>query len=183
MKDLKEYIHELSINEDHSTTLSIKLDNMGELYNLLNALYTEYLNLKSQRKKQYMKECEKLYAKILAACEPAGIEVDDEYNKPLSKVIFESINESKTTGDGSIQMIQTIIDQLREHPDMKGKDKEVWKSAGQFLWDYLKELDEKSLQNIMDTFGLVKMSDWEGCKPEDVQLGMHIYLTNSKEAN
>ena len=183
MKDLKEFISELSINEDHSTTLSIKLDNMGELYNLLNALYTEYLNLKSQRKKQYMKECEKLYAKILAACEPAGIEVDDEYNKPLSKVIFESINESKTTGDGSIQMIQTIIDQLRKHPDMKGKDKEVWKSAGQFLWDYLKELDEKSLQNIMDTFGLVKMSDWEGCKPEDVQLGMHIYLTNSKDAN
>ena len=183
MKNLKEYIHELSIDEAQGTTLSIKLDNMSELYNLLNALYTEYLNLKSQRKKPYMKECEKLYAKILAACEPAGVEVDDEYNKPLSKVILESINENKTTGDGSIQMIQTIIDQLREHPDMKGKDKEVWKSAGQFLWDYLKELDEKSLQNIMDTFGFVKMSEWEGCKPEDVQLGMHIYLTNSKEAN
>ena len=103
--------------------------------------------------------------------------------KNLSQFISEQIQSKKTTGDGSIQMIQTIIDQLREHPDMKGKDKEVWKSAGQFLWDYLKELDEKSLQNIMDTFGFVKMSDWEGCKPEDVQLGMHIYLTNSKEAN
>ena len=103
--------------------------------------------------------------------------------KDLKEFISESIQSKKTTGDGSIQMIQTIIDQLREHPDMKGKDKEVWKSAGQFLWDYLKELDEKSLQNIMDTFGFVKMSDWEGCKPEDVQLGMHVYLTNAKDAN
>ena len=103
--------------------------------------------------------------------------------KDLKEFIEESIQSKKTTGDGSIQMIQTIIDQLREHPDMKGKDKEVWKSAGQFLWDYRKELDEKSLQNIMDTIGFVKMSDWEGCKPEDVQLGMHMYLAQDGRGN
>ena len=103
--------------------------------------------------------------------------------KDLATYIEEAVGSKKTTGNGSIDMIQTIIDQLREHPDMKGKDKELWKSAGQFLWDYLKELDEKSLQNIMDTFGFVKMSDWEGCKPEDVQLGMHIYLAQNERGN
>ena len=98
------------------------------------------------------------------------------FGKILESKADKLANIKKTNADGSIEMIQTIVDQLRSHPDMKGRDKELWASTGQFLWDYLKELDEPALQKIMDTFGLVKMSDWEGCKPHDVQLGLWAYL-------
>ena len=84
------------------------------------------------------------------------------------KSINEYINEEKkTTGAGCIEMIQTIINQLSsEHPDCKwdsdeekytGKDKEVWFAAGQFLFDYMKELNQNDLVKIVKHFG------WEEC--------------------
>ncbi len=86
----------------------------------------------------------------------------------LIKNIVKFINEEKkTTGAGCIVMIQTIIDELlKEHPDCEwdpdeekytGKDKEIWFSAGQFLFDYLKELNQSDLKKIVTHFG------WEGC--------------------
>lgn len=102
--------------------------------------------------------------------------------KDLSLFIYESISK-KTTGDGSIDMVQHMIDQLQEHPDMKGKDKELWTSAGQFLYDYMSELTEKERKAIMDHFGFVKMSDWPDVCPADVSIGMSIYLQNSIKEN
>lgn len=84
------------------------------------------------------------------------------------KSISNYINEGKqTSGAGCVEMINTIIDQLKnEHPNCKwdsdeekytGKDKEIWLSAGQFLFDYLKELNQSDLKKIVTHFG------WEGC--------------------
>lgn len=112
--------------------------------------------------------------------EKNNFDLYDAFSKITESKVNEGRWEKPTTGDGSIEMVSSIIDELRKHPDMKGRDKELWASTGQFLWDYLKQLDEKTLQNIMDTFGLVKMSDWKGCKPHDVQLGLWAYLSQKE---
>lgn len=80
--------------------------------------------------------------------------------KTLKKYLFEVKN---TTGAGCIEMIQTILDQLiNEHPDChydieskewKGKDADLWKGAGQFLFDYVKELNKSDLKLIIKHFG------------------------------
>ena len=80
------------------------------------------------------------------------------------KSILNYISESKkTTGAGCVEMVQTIIDQLKEeHPDCgwdpdeekyTGKDKDIWFAAGQFLFDYLKELSQSDLKKIVTHFG------------------------------
>ena len=106
----------------------------------------------------------------------------NESQSTFNNVLQESFRDKKTTGNGSIDMIQFMVDQLREHPDMKGKDKELWKSAGQFLYDFMKELSSDERKEIMDHFGLQKLSDWDDVSPADVSLGMHIYLTNNVQS-
>lgn len=103
--------------------------------------------------------------------------------KNLSNYINES---SKTTGDGCVQMIQTILDEISAHSDCKydkekkqwvGKDKEVWTSAGQFLFDYLQELDQNSLKKIVDHFGWGKyIADVNDIHPQEVQMCVAITI-------
>lgn len=66
------------------------------------------------------------------------------------KTLVDVVNESKkTTGEGSIEMIDTIISELR-----KNKTKEILKSAQAFLTDYLNELSDDDIQNIIDVYGI-----------------------------
>lgn len=79
------------------------------------------------------------------------------------KDIKEYITEKKTTGAGSINMVQNILDELTTtHSDCHwdndkkqwvGKDKDLWDAAGQFLYDYLKELSQADLTNLVKHFG------------------------------
>ena len=96
--------------------------------------------------------------------------------KSLSKYINEAYKEKNTTGDGCIEMIRTIIDQLSAHPNYKGKDKDLWYSAGQFVFDYLSELTDDDRAYIMDAFGLPKFSNWKKTEVHDVMLGLHTIL-------
>jgi len=80
--------------------------------------------------------------------------------KNLSSFIKE---EKKTTGAGATEMVKTIINELsKEHPDCSwdpdeekytGKDAEIWFSAGKFLFDYLKELNQSDLKKIVQDMG------------------------------
>ena len=80
MKDLITYL-----TEGSKKVLSIELDNDGDLYNLMNALYTEYLNC---QEKMYKKQYEAMYNKLRKAAKAIDIEVDPDYDKDLSKVRF-----------------------------------------------------------------------------------------------
>lgn len=81
MKDLVQYI-----NESNKKILSIELNNDGDLYNLMNALYTEYLNCQD---KMYKKQYEVMYNKLRKAAKAINIEIDADYDKELSKVRFD----------------------------------------------------------------------------------------------
>ena len=61
-------------------------------------------------------------------------------------------------GDGCVQMVETILSELQKHSDCKynkdtnkweGKDADLWRGAGQFLFDYLKELNQDNLKDIV----------------------------------
>ena len=108
----------------------------------------------------------------------------------------EFVNEEKkTTGAGCIEMIDTILDQLiKEHPDCKfddkqqewvGKDADLWKGAGKFLFDYMKELNQSDLQAIMKHFDwddLVK--DRNHIYPQEVSMCIAgILYAKSNKAN
>jgi len=73
------------INEGNKKVISIELNFDDEVYNLLNALYSEYHNLDKTYKKQY----EQMYDKICKSAKKVGIELDPMYDKNLSKVVIE----------------------------------------------------------------------------------------------
>ena len=59
----------------------------------------------------------------------------------------------------AVIMIQTIINELTKHNDCKydkekneyiGKDADLWKGAGQFLYDYMETLNQKDFEEIID---------------------------------
>lgn len=81
MKGLVDYI-----SESKNMTLSIELSSVDEMYNLFNALYTEYLKFKSENRKDFMKSYEGTYDKLRKAAKNAGVELDADYDKNLSKV-------------------------------------------------------------------------------------------------
>lgn len=81
MKSLSEYIF-----EGNGLTLSIELKSPDEAYNLLNALYCEYLQFKHDNKKDWMKQYEATYDKVCKAIKNAGIELDPAYDNKLSKI-------------------------------------------------------------------------------------------------
>ena len=76
------------------------------------------------------------------------------------------ISEKKTTGAGCVEMIRTIIDQLKnEHPNCKydkeknkwtGEDADLWQGASQFIYDYLDELSQSDLKKIVNEMGWKK---------------------------
>ena len=78
------------------------------------------------------------------------------------KSINTFINEKKATRDGSFEMIDSIINQLKKFP--YESNKEIWKSCEAFLNDYLHELSEDDVQYIVDALGLedFKISDNNG---------------------
>lgn len=93
--------------------------------------------------------------------------------KDIKEYINEAVREKNITGDGCIEMIQTIINQLSSHPNYKGKDKELWQSASQFVFDYLNELTDDDRAYIMDAFGLPKFSNWKETTVSDVMVGLY----------
>lgn len=54
-----------------------------------------------------------------------------------------------TSGNGCVQVVKEMIDHLLQHPDYKGKDKELWNGAAYFLYDYLKELKNSNYEEIV----------------------------------
>lgn len=60
-----------------------------------------------------------------------------------------------------VNMIVTIINELKKHNDCKfdrdknkwsGKDADLWEGAGQFLFDYMKELGQNEFKDIVNYF-------------------------------
>jgi len=48
-----------------------------------------------------------------------------------------------------VQVVKEMIDHLLQHPDYKGKDKDLWEGAAYFLYDYLKELKNSDYEEIV----------------------------------
>ena len=108
------------------------------------------------------------------------------------KSINEYINEEKkTTGEGCVEMVQTILDQLaKEHPDCKydkekeawvGKDADLWKGAGQFLFDYMHELNQSDFKKIVDHFGWEKfIPNVNDIHPSEISMCVALELNSNK---
>lgn len=105
--------------------------------------------------------------------------------KSLNKYINE---EKKTTGAGCVEMIKTILYQLKnEHSDCEydkeknewtGKDADLWKGAGQFLFDYVRELRQDDLKKIVDAMSWKKwITDVNDIHPSEISMCMSLELT------
>ena len=83
-----------------------------------------------------------------------------------------------------VNMIITIIDELKKHNDCKfdgktwlGKDADLWKGAGQFLFDYMKELGQKELKDIVTHFGWEEnIQDINNIHPSEISMCMAFEL-------
>lgn len=85
-----------------------------------------------------------------------------------------------------VMMILTILNELSKNNDCKydknkntwtGKDSELWKSAGQFLYDYLQELSQSELKDIVTSLGWEKwIPDVEDINPQDVSMAISLKL-------
>lgn len=104
--------------------------------------------------------------------------------KSLNNYINE---EKKTTGAGCVEMIKVILDQLKnEHSDCSydkekeewiGKDADLWKGAGQFLFDYVHELSQSDMKKIVDAMGWKKwIPDVNDINPSDISMCMSLEL-------
>lgn len=104
--------------------------------------------------------------------------------KSLNRYINE---EKKITGGGCVEMIKTIIDQLKnDHPDCSydkenkkwtGKDADLWNGASQFLFDYVHELDQASLKKIVDAMDWKKwIPDVDDINPAEISMCMSMEL-------
>jgi len=107
--------------------------------------------------------------------------------KHLNKYIMEK----KTTGAGCVEMIKTILNQLKsDHPDCHydpnreewiGKDADLWNGASQFLFDYAHELDQASLKKIVDAMGWKKwIPDVDDINPVEISMCMSMELKNKQ---
>ena len=94
----------------------------------------------------------------------------------------------------AIMMIQSIFDELSKKNDCKydkdknawnGKDADLWKGAGQFLFDYTQTLDQKDLKAIVDHFGWEQfIPDINDIHPAEISMCVALVLnSNKKEAN
>ena len=89
------------------------------------------------------------------------------------------VNEEKqTTGAGCVEMVKSMIDHLKEHPDYKGKDKELWGGAAYFLYDYLKELKSQDYEKIVKELDLpdLRNNDEEEFSAAAVQSAIALKL-------
>lgn len=91
------------------------------------------------------------------------------------------VNEEKaTTGAGCVEMVKSMIDHLKEHPDYKGKDKELWNGAAYFLYDYLKELKNQDYEKIVKELDLpdLRNNEQEEFSAAAVQGAIALKLTD-----
>ena len=97
------------------------------------------------------------------------------------------ISEKNVTGDGCIQMIQSIITELSStHSDCKydqeknkwiGKDADLWNGAGQFLYEYTNSLNQSDLKKIVDHFGWKKwIPDINDINPAEISMCISLEL-------
>ncbi len=105
------------------------------------------------------------------------------------KNLQEYISEEKqTNGRGCIEMIDTIITQLKkEHPDChynketnkwEGKDADLWHGAGQFVYDYMHELNQSDFDKIVKFFSWEKwIPNINDINPADIAVCMSLELT------
>ena len=105
------------------------------------------------------------------------------------KNLQEYISEEKqTTGAGSVEMVRSILNQLsKEHSDCKydkekeawtGKDADLWKGAGQFLYDYCHDLNQSDFKKIVDAMGWEKyIPDINDIHPAEISMCMALELT------
>ena len=102
--------------------------------------------------------------------------------KSINQYIVERGPVKVTTGAGCVEMIRTIIRELSKNPDYKGKDKELWKSAGQFLYDYLRELNNSDYKKIVSELELpdLRNNKDEEFSPETVQFAMVLKMKDGK---
>lgn len=85
-----------------------------------------------------------------------------------------------------VLMIGTLLNELEKNNDCKydidkntwsGKDSELWKSAGQFVFDYLQELEQSELKDIVDAYGWKKwIPDVNDINPQDVSMAISLKL-------
>ena len=104
------------------------------------------------------------------------------------KSLNDYINEEKkTTGAGCVEMVRTILDQLKnEHPNCKydeeknkwvGKDADLWAGAGQFLFDYMQELSQSDFKKIVDAFGWKKwITNIDDINPVEISMCVSLEL-------
>lgn len=90
----------------------------------------------------------------------------------------------------AINMIQSILDELSKHNDCKydkekdawvGKDADLWKGAGQFLFDYAQELNQKDFEEIVDHFGWKQfIPDVNDINPSEISMCVALVLNSNK---
>ena len=109
------------------------------------------------------------------------------------KSINQYINEeNKKTGAGCVEMVKTILDQLtKEHSDCQydkdkqawtGKDADLWKGAGQFLFDYMHELNQSDFKKIVDAMGWEKwIPNVNDIHPAEISMCMAMELSGFKK--
>ena len=88
----------------------------------------------------------------------------------------EKINEKKTTGAGCVEMVKSVIDELLQKPDYKGKDKELLTSAGQFMYDYLKELTPADYEKLVKELELPDLRSQKDLTASDVQAAISLKI-------
>ena len=90
----------------------------------------------------------------------------------------------------AVMMVQTIIDELTKKNDCKydkekneyvGKDADLWKGAGQFLFDYMQTLDQKDFKAIVDNFGWEQyIPDINDIHPAEISMCVSLFLNTNK---
>ena len=153
--------------------------------------YEKYLLLFNKPKKRNFTISKEFQIKVNSLIEKLQDKNESlkTYTIRKMKTINEYINEEKkTTGAGCAQMIQTIIDELKTHDDCNydkeknewtGKDGEMWKSAGQFLYDYLSELNQNDFRKIVDSMGWKKwIADIDDINQAEIGLCLALELKN-----
>ena len=91
----------------------------------------------------------------------------------------------------AVNMIQSIFDELSKHNDCKynkekdawvGKDADLWKGAGQFLFDYTQELNQKDFEEIVDHFGWKQfIPDINDIHPAEISMCVALMLNSNKQ--
>lgn len=84
-----------------------------------------------------------------------------------------------------VNMVMSIINELKKHNDCKfdgkewsGNDADLWKGAGQFLFDYMKELGQKELKDIVTHFNWEEnIQNINNIHPAEISMCMSMELT------